>query len=65
MKVGMLGLVGIVAASSLMIGCGAASKEDVCGSCSSEIKSICEAAYDSCDDDSDCIDKLEDAKPCG
>lgn len=65
MKVGLFGMFGIVMASSLMIGCGNPSKEDICGSCSSDVKQACELLYDACDDDSDCLDKLEDAKPCG
>lgn len=65
MKVGMLGLFAIVGASSVMIGCGTPSKEDVCGKCGAETKAACELVYDACNDDSDCIEKLEDAKPCG
>ena len=59
------GIVGILVASALLIGCGSPSKEDVCGSCSADSKGICELAYDACDDDGDCIEALEDAKPCG
>jgi hypothetical protein len=59
------GIVGILVASALMIGCGNPSKEDVCGSCSGDTKTACEIVYDACDDDGDCIEALEDAKPCG
>lgn len=65
MKVGMIGLAGIVMASSLTLGCGTPSKADVCGSCAGDAKGLCEAVYDACNDDSDCIEKLEEAKPCG
>jgi len=65
MKVGMLGLFAIIGASSVMIGCGTPSKEDVCGSCKADTKTACEAIYDACKDDDDCIEGLEDAKPCG
>lgn len=59
------GLVGILAASALMFGCANASKDDVCGACSGSDKEACELIYDACDDDGDCIDALDDAKPCG
>ena len=60
------GLVGIFLASALLVGCGNPSKEDVCGGCKdATIKGLCEAAYDGCDDDGDCIEKLEDSKVCG
>jgi hypothetical protein len=60
-----VGIIGIMLASALMVGCGNPSKSDVCGSCSAEAKGICELAYDSCDDDGDCIESLEDSKICG
>jgi major membrane immunogen (membrane-anchored lipoprotein) len=60
------GIIGIMVASALMIGCGNPSKEDVCGSCSdATTKSVCEAGYDACNDDGDCIEALEDTKICG
>jgi hypothetical protein len=57
--------VGILVASALMIGCGNASKEDVCGGCTGDTKAACEAIYDACNDDGDCIEALEDASTCG
>lgn len=60
-----IGFIGMVVVCGFLFGCGSPSKEDVCGKCSGDAKSICELAYDSCKDDSDCLDKLEDAKPCG
>lgn len=58
-------IVGILVASALMIGCGNASKEDVCGACTGDSKTTCEAIYDACNDDGDCIDALDDLKTCG
>ena len=60
-----LGIVGIMLASALMIGCGTPSKDDICGSCSADKKPVCEFAYDACSDDSDCIDELDDTNICG
>jgi hypothetical protein len=60
-----VGIIGIVLASALMVGCGNPSKDDICGSCSAEVKGACELLYDACNDDGDCLDSLEDAKPCG
>ena len=58
------GMVGILVASSLLIGCGNPSKEDVCGGCAAEVKAACEIVYDACDDDGDCIEELDDATSC-
>jgi len=59
-----VGIVGIMFASLVMVACGNPSKSDVCGKCTGEIKPLCEAAYDACDDDGDCIEKIEDSKIC-
>lgn len=61
-----IGFIGMVAVCGFLIGCGSPSKEDICGKCAAgTAKQVCELAYDACDDDGDCLDKLEDAKPCG
>lgn len=60
-----IGFIGLVAVCGLLFGCSSPSKEDICGKCAAEIKGVCEAAYDACKDDDECLDKLEDAKPCG
>jgi hypothetical protein len=60
-----IGFIGMVAVCGFLIGCGSPSKEDICGECSADLKGACELVYDACNDDSDCLDKLEDAKPCG
>jgi hypothetical protein len=57
-------MVGILMVSTLLVGCGNASKDDVCGKCTGTTKEACEAVYDGCKDDSDCIDALEDAVQC-
>jgi hypothetical protein len=51
--------------SALMLGCGSASKEDVCGGCTGDTKAACESLYDACKDDGDCIDALDDTNFCG
>ena len=59
MKIRHVVILGII--GTLLMGCDP-SKDDVCGSCSGDIKTICEAAYDACDDDGDCdLDDLEDS----
>lgn len=58
-------VLGVLAVTLMLSGCGTASKDDICGGCSGSLKEACELTYDACDDDGDCIDELEDANVCG